>query len=173
MVGMHTSGFDRLVKALDEYAGNRPEAEVVIQSGSGRYVPVHARAFGFKDSLKAEIEQADLVISHGSIGFFDALRLGKRLIVVPRLARFGEIIDDHQVGFAQACSISYGFPVVLEISELAATLDRIASEPAPSAIMVGKPTGLHRELAAYLAGLSPGHDPGLPPGHFPEHFPER
>ena len=153
MVGMHTSGFDRLVKALDEYAGARPGLEVVIQSGSSSYQPTHAKDFAYKESLQEEIQRADLVVSHGSVGFFDAVKLGKRLIVVPRRSEFGEHIDDHQVGFAQIFSLRYGFPVVLDIADLGGMLDKVSQEPPPQAFPIGVATGLHSELSRFLATL--------------------
>lgn len=154
MVGTHSTGFDRLVAALDEYARLHPGEEVVIQAGNGLHRPLHARTFAFKASLKEDIARADLVVSQGSIGFLEALELGKRLVVVPRLARFGEAIDDHQVLFAQNFSRRFGFPVVLDIAELGTALERAATGPAPASIRAGEPTGLHRDLSAYLEGLA-------------------
>lgn len=154
MVGMHTSGFDRLVEALDRYAGRHPELEVVVQSGHGRYRPGHARAFAFKDGLAEDIGRADVVVSQGSVGFFDALRLGKRLVVVPRQARFGEAIDDHQVDFARGMARRHGFPVVLDIAGLEEALDAVRSAPPPAPVPLGAPTGLHRDLRAFLASCS-------------------
>lgn len=153
MVGMHSAGFDRLVEALDAYAGRHPEAEVVIQAGSSRYRPRHARAFAFKTDLDAELAAAGLVVSHGSIGFLDALRRGKRLVVVPRLARFGEVIDDHQVRFSERFGMRYGFPVVLDVAGLDAAIGGALASPAPAPIGAAVETGLHKELRAYLDGL--------------------
>jgi UDP-N-acetylglucosamine transferase subunit ALG13 len=154
MVGMHTSGFDRLVRALDEYAGLRAPVDMTIQLGHGRYRPANARWFEFKDSLGEDLAAADLVVSQGSVGFFDALGLGRRLVVVPRQARFGEAMDDHQIGFSQGFSRRYGFPVVLDVADLGAALDRVRAGPPPDPIPIGSPTGLHRDLRAYLAGCA-------------------
>lgn len=153
MVGMHTTGFDRLVRALDDYAGAR-SVEVVIQAGSGAYRTRHARCYPYKDRLAEDIGRADLVVSHGSVGFLEAIRMGKRLVVAPRLARYGEAIDDHQVAFSRSCARRFGFPVVLDMGELPAVLDSASASPPPPAVPAGGPTGLHRELAAYLSSLA-------------------
>ena len=154
MTGMHTSGFDRLVRALDGYALEHPDRDVLIQAGSSKYRPRKAGAFAYKADLREEIDAADIVVSQGSIGFLDALRLGKRLVVVPRLERFGEAIDDHQVAFSRSFSARYGFPVVMEISDLGRAIDQAATGPAPRAILFESASPLHGELAAYLAGLA-------------------
>ena len=42
--------------------------------------------------------QADIVITHGGTGaIIGAVKQGKRVIAVPRLARYGEHVDDHQL----------------------------------------------------------------------------
>lgn len=153
MVGMHTAGFDRLVKALDEYAARHPERDVLIQKGSSPYQPRYARSFDFKPHLRDEIAAAEAVVSQGSVGFLDALRAGKRLVVAPRLARFGEIIDDHQVRFAQSFSARYGFPVVSDMAALESALEGALRGPAPKAMEAQAPTGLQKELERYLARL--------------------
>ena len=43
-------------------------------------------------------DRADLIISHGGTGaLIKASKKGKNIIAVPRLARFGEHTDDHQL----------------------------------------------------------------------------
>ena len=44
------------------------------------------------------IQRADIVITHGGTGaIIGAVKRGKKVIAVPRLARFGEHVDNHQL----------------------------------------------------------------------------
>jgi UDP-N-acetylglucosamine transferase subunit ALG13 len=57
--------------------------------------------------------------------------LGHRPIVVPRLARFGEVVDDHQVTFGRQLA-SEGDVVIAESeASLAAALDQAVASPPP------------------------------------------
>lgn len=100
---MHMN-FDRLVRAMDAYAAESG-ARVVMQTGMSTVVPEHCEHFDFKSREEClEIQRdADLVVCHGGIGsVIDALSLEKPLIVVPRLKKFGEHNDDHQLDLARA-----------------------------------------------------------------------
>ena len=45
-----------------------------------------------------EMGKADIVITHGGTGaIIGAVKLGKKVIAVPRLAKYGEHVDDHQL----------------------------------------------------------------------------
>ena len=44
------------------------------------------------------VEKCSVLITHGGTGtIVDAVKRGKKAIVVPRLARYGEHVDDHQL----------------------------------------------------------------------------
>lgn len=43
-------------------------------------------------------KKADIVITHGGTGaIIGAVKKGKKVIAVPRLAKYGEHVDDHQI----------------------------------------------------------------------------
>ena len=53
------------------------------------------------DELVEHVRRARVVVSHAGVGsVLTALANGKRPVVVPRLHRFGEAVDDHQLPFA-------------------------------------------------------------------------
>jgi len=98
-VGTHNQGFDRLVKKADILAKKLKE-EIIIQKGHTKYSPVNCRHFDFADQNKFEklCKEASIVITHGGVGsIITPLKMGKRIIVVPREKRFGEHTDDHQI----------------------------------------------------------------------------
>jgi UDP-N-acetylglucosamine transferase subunit ALG13 len=52
--------------------------------------------------FEALVRRASLIVTHAGAGsIINAVRAGRRPVVMPRLARRGEIIDDHQVELAE------------------------------------------------------------------------
>lgn len=95
--------FDRLVRAVDgaDLASALPGgADVFVQTGSSSYRPRHVAWADFlsRDEFGGRMAEADLVITHGGTGaIVGAVKRGKRVVAVPRLAEFGEAVDNHQV----------------------------------------------------------------------------
>ena len=100
--------FDRLAKAVDELQGSGTfEEEFFVQLGSCRYEPRHARFERFLSfgDVCENIRRASVVITHAGAGStLVCIQQGKYPVMVPRLARFGEIVDDHQLPFARRLS---------------------------------------------------------------------
>jgi UDP-N-acetylglucosamine transferase subunit ALG13 len=93
--------FRRLIERLVDVIP--PDSEIVWQTGGTDVtdLPIKARAFMPEPELRSEIESADVVISHAGIGSaLMALDSGKLPILVPRLERHGEHVDDHQTQIA-------------------------------------------------------------------------
>lgn len=104
-VGSQKFQFNRLVSAVDALKGAGVIAdEVFIQSGESDYVPRFCKYKHFldRDDFERISEQSDLFITHGGTGaIVGALKAGKKVIAVPRLSKFGEHVDDHQVQILQ------------------------------------------------------------------------
>ena len=107
-LGTQKFQMNRLVKAVDELAGNgRVDESILIQSGVSSYKPRHCEFKDFMDSSKyvENISNCSVLITHAGVGtIVTALKLGKPVIVVPRLAKFNEHVDDHQMQIAKAFS---------------------------------------------------------------------
>lgn len=128
-VGMHTDGFSRLVKEMERFATQTDE-EVVMQIGATPHRPRAARWFAFttQEEMEALCEQARVIVSHAGAGsILTALRHSKPLIVVPRLQKYGESIDDHQLELAEALSQAGVLLVAYETGELSARLEAAES----------------------------------------------
>ncbi len=100
-VGTNEASFDRLILALELIP---PGEEVVAQCGSSAHRPARAVCFDFIpfEELASLIRRARVVVTHAGAGStIVALSNGKRPIVVPRLRRYGEAVDDHQLHFAR------------------------------------------------------------------------
>ena len=56
------------------------------------------KTFLDRDEFSNEMEKVDIVITHGGTGaIIGAVKRGKKVIAVPRLAKYGEHVDDHQL----------------------------------------------------------------------------
>ena len=97
--------FDRLVKAVDEAVGaGIVPLTVVAQIGRTPYRPQNMewREAYDKDDFDCLVQQCQAMIGHAGTGTItSALSCNKPLLVVPRLAKFGEAVNDHQVMTAQ------------------------------------------------------------------------
>ncbi len=125
-VGTHPQPFDRLLKELDSLiAAGKVKAEVFAQTGNSRYKPKNFATEKFVSGTDYEnsFKNADIVVSHGGAGtIINALRQGKKLVVVPRLEKFGEHTNDHQLDLAKALENEGKCLSVYEISKLGETL---------------------------------------------------
>lgn len=127
-MGTHPQPFDRLLKELDKIA-KKKKVEFFAQSGNCNYTP---KNFPFKKFLSTQefeesIGKADIVISHGGAGtIISSMLQGKRLVVVPRLQRFAEHTNDHQLDLAKSLS-KEGKAIALEdIEQLEEAIERAA-----------------------------------------------
>lgn len=100
-LGSQKFQFDRLLKEVDRLIEkNILKEEVFAQIGYSEYFPVHYKYKRFLDREEfQEYEgKATIVITHGGTGaIIGAVKKGKKVIAVPRLAKYGEHVDDHQL----------------------------------------------------------------------------
>ena len=100
-LGSQKFQFNRLLKAVDELCvSGQFSGNVFAQIGYSDYEPQNYRYKKFMDrnEFAESIIQADIVITHGGTGaIINAVKQGKKVIAVPRLARYGEHVDDHQI----------------------------------------------------------------------------
>ena len=97
--------FDRLVKAVDETVSkNGLDEQIFAQVGTTTYRPRNFEAVPEleKSVFDKYFREADGVISHAGMGCIAmALENRKPLLVMPRLKKYGEVVNDHQVAIAK------------------------------------------------------------------------
>ena len=96
-LGSQKFQFNRLLKAVDEL---QTDEEIFAQIGYSDYKPqnYNYKEFLDREEFAAWEEKADIVITHGGTGaIIGAIKKGKKVIAVPRLAKYGEHVDDHQM----------------------------------------------------------------------------
>lgn len=132
-VGSREYQFNRLLKKIDDLIDNgHLEDEVFAQIGQSTYKPVNYRYARFltQSEFKMYQEKAHLIISHGGTGaLIGALKLGKQVIAVPRLALYGEHIDDHQVQVASVLDKEGYLICVLDIKDLKSAIHYLKKNP--------------------------------------------
>lgn len=100
-VGSQKFPFDRLLKAVDALvADGIIKEDVLAQTGYSSYKSQHMRTVPFMEHEEFDhaLDACSLLITHGGTGaIIAALKKGKKVLAMPRLARYGEHVDDHQV----------------------------------------------------------------------------
>lgn len=132
-VGSRDYQFNRLLKALDTLVKNGEIREKVIaQIGKSEYEPESYEWYRFldRDEFKRYQSEADLIISHAGTGaLIGALKLEKQVIAVPRLAKYGEHIDDHQTQISSVLAEEGYLREVLDMADLGKTIELAYSNP--------------------------------------------
>ena len=105
LLGTQNNSFVRLLKALqDNINQKRINDEVIVQAGFTKFSSKDMKIFKFisKDELSELQEKADLIITHGGVGsIVSSLKKGKKVLVVPRLKKYGEHVNNHQLQIAR------------------------------------------------------------------------
>ncbi|MCA9536571.1 MAG: hypothetical protein KC593_22970 [Myxococcales bacterium] len=121
--------FDRLVAAMDEWAGAHPDVAITAQVGPSTLRTQHLIAQPFLDAPAFEraCDEADAIVGHAGTGtLFAALERGKPVLVLPRRAELRETRNDHQLATARSFAERPGVVVAWEVRELPARLERLA-----------------------------------------------
>ena len=96
--------FDRLVAAVDEWAGLTNTKDVFAQTGPSSYCAkyIKAKPFITPQEFRDCVQHARIMVAHAGMGsILTALEFGKRIVVMPRRSDLGEHRSDHQVATAR------------------------------------------------------------------------
>jgi UDP-N-acetylglucosamine transferase subunit ALG13 len=133
-VGSREYQFDRLLKEIDNLLKeNKIDEEVFAQIGQSNYIPTHYQYVRYMspDDFRRKQIDADLIISHGGTGaLVAALKLGKKVIAVPRLVKYQEHIDDHQIQVCDMLEKQQYLKVVYEMSDLYGMMQQVKKQKA-------------------------------------------
>lgn len=119
--------FDRIVRAVDEWAASRGRTDVFAQIGRAQYEPRHIEAVPFlsPSEFRERVRAARLLVAHAGMGsIITALEAGRPIIVMPKRARLGEHRNDHQVATAKRLGQRPGITVAWDEKDLLTKLDR-------------------------------------------------
>ena len=100
-LGSQKFQFNRLLKAVDSLVERGIITDKVFaQIGYSDYIPkfYKYKAFLDRNEFSKLVEKSEIIITHGGTGaIIGAIRKGKKLIAIPRLKKYGEHVDDHQL----------------------------------------------------------------------------
>jgi UDP-N-acetylglucosamine transferase subunit ALG13 len=130
-VGTDHHTFDRLIDWIEGWLQTNLDARLVVQHGGAREIDgAECIAFlpqaRFRELLGLA---AAVVCSAGPGAIMESRAAGVRPIVVPRLERLDEVVDDHQVTFARFLAARDLVSIAEDPDALAAALDRVLEEP--------------------------------------------
>lgn len=104
-LGSQKFQFNRLLKEIDKLIENKIITDdVFAQIGYSDYRPLNYKYEKFLDRVAFARLQAesDMVITHGGTGaIIGAVKNGKKVIACPRLSKYDEHVDDHQIQIIQ------------------------------------------------------------------------
>ncbi|CAO4157267.1 glycosyltransferase [Methylorubrum extorquens] len=151
--------FDRLVGAVDTWAGTRRRSDVVAQIGSSKLVPKHIRyqATMTPTEFRRCVTDATAVVAHAGMGsIITALELGKPILIMPRRAAFGEHRNDHQLSTSRLMAEQNIVTVAEDEGELIKLLDRIESLGRSAEISSHAGAQLIGRISAFIAEIDRG-----------------
>ena len=100
-VGSQKFQFNRLLKEIDKLIEEKViDEEVIAQIGVSDYVPQRYEHYDFltREQFTEYMKKCDLVITHAGTGaIITALKNDKKVIAIPRLEKYEEHVDDHQI----------------------------------------------------------------------------
>ena len=105
VLGTQKFQLNRLLEILDELIDKGMKEEVFAQIGNSDYKPRNYEYTNFleKDKFEEKIDECDILITHGGVGtIISGMKKDKPVIVFPRLAKYGEHVDDHQIEIAES-----------------------------------------------------------------------
>lgn len=126
-VGTQDKKFPRMLKLIEKEIekGNIRE-KVIVQTGLTKYESEKMEIFDFIEQEKFNkfLKECNLLITHGGIGtIVAALKLDKKVIIIPRLKKYKEHVNNHQLeitkkyeedGYILACYDNDNLGEVLE-----------------------------------------------------------
>lgn len=100
MLGTQNNSFHRLLEEIDRLIEEKVvKEEVVVQAGYTKYESDNMKIFGLipQEELEKYQKEANFIITHGGVGsIISSLKLGKKVIAIPRLHEYGEHVNNHQ-----------------------------------------------------------------------------
>jgi UDP-N-acetylglucosamine transferase subunit ALG13 len=147
--------FDRLVLAVDRWAGADAGRRVFGQIGPSELRPGHIewQRFISPAECRQHLRDAELVVSHAGMGtILTALEFGTPMLIMPRRAGLGEHRNDHQLATARWFAESGGVDVAWDEAELVERLGEAHDRGARARIGEYAPEEFIRALRTFIDG---------------------
>ena len=127
--GTQQQQFTRLFEYVEQLNIND---EVIMQLGHTQFNTRH-QSYDFSTSFEEDIKRADIIITHGGVGtIMNGLLNNKKVIVVPRLSKYNEHVDDHQLEItSKLTNLGYIYSAnsFEELKKLVDNIDQLTFKP--------------------------------------------
>ena len=114
--------FVRLITALNELVekGLYEPEEIVMQASVFPIEPQFTHyCYIPKEEFRRYMDEAEVIITHGGVNSIMApMEQGKPFLIAPRMKKYGEHIDDHQLEISEMMEERYGVTVVKDMKLL-------------------------------------------------------
>lgn len=129
LLGTQDKPFNRLLDAISKAKKDKIiKDKVIAQIGCTTFHDKNINTFDFKSKEEIEklIEDARIVITHAGVGTItECLQKDKKVIVVPRLKKYGEHTNDHQMQITKEFAMKNYVLPLYDTKNLSKTLDKI------------------------------------------------
>jgi UDP-N-acetylglucosamine transferase subunit ALG13 len=146
--------FDRLLREVERLTQHE---SVIVQHGPSVLRPTGATCIDYIsfDQFVELVRAARVVVTHAGVGsILVSLMNGKRPFVVPRLARFGEHVDDHQLELGRRLNEIGVVTLIEDPTELESAIrGEVVPQRPPAVDQLGQ---LVDHLAEYLDSIVNG-----------------
>ena len=129
MLGTQNNSFHRLLEEIDRLIDcGKIHEKVIVQAGYTKYESINMEIFSLlpQEELEKYQKEADLIITHGGVGsIINSLRMGKKVIAVPRLHEYGEHVNNHQKQIVESFDKKGYIIGINDVSELENALVKV------------------------------------------------
>lgn len=147
-LGTQDKSFERLLVEIEHLIEiGIIQEEVVVQSGYTCYSSKKMKVFDYlpKDEFEDLIQECSCLITHGGVGtIFDGLSKGKKVIAVPRLSKYKEHGNDHQIQVVEELGREGYILPCLEVSDIQKSLKKLTK------FQPKKYTGNHDKMVSMI-----------------------
>ena len=129
LLGTQNNSFHRLLEKIDDLINKKIiKEEVIVQAGYTKYETKNMKILDFVSSTQLEKlqKEARIIITHGGVGsIITSLKLGKKVISVPRLHEYAEHVNNHQIQIVELFSKKGYIIGVLNLDDMEKALKEI------------------------------------------------
>ena len=151
LCGTQKQNFSRMIREVEKLAD---DYRIVVQAGHSEYGSDKMEIFDFisHEMLTELYEKAEYIVTHGGAGsMLQAVKSGKKTVAFPRLQKYGEHVDDHQLQLAGKLQ-DLGYLLVFhDGDEMIDMFNRVrVFEPKPYDLNGNIPSMIDKQLAEIL-----------------------
>ena len=129
LLGTQNNSFHRLLEEIQKNIDNgNIKEKVVVQAGYTKFESKDMTIYNQlpKEQLQELIKEADLIITHGGVGsIISSITNGKKVIAVPRLQKYKEHVNDHQLDIINSFNESGYIIGIHGVEELKEALKKV------------------------------------------------